>query len=141
MSALPFLSVKGSLRPITPEGEALVESLQGRVVSWEYLPPQRLKTRQQEKFWHGPMCAAIAACWATDPNQEWLISPTKTIVHDAFMRAVFGEVETPLGKARHTSSKLTIQQYGQLIKAGQDHLVERYPGVQVPSGDQIQEGL
>ena len=76
MSIVRLLSVNGSLQPITPEGEALVESLRGRVAPFEHLTPQRLKTRQQEKFWHGPVCGLIAACWKSDPTLNWSVTPS-----------------------------------------------------------------
>ena len=126
MSVLPFLSVNGSLQPITPEGEALVESLRGRVEPFEHLTPQRLKTRQQERYWWGPVLGLIVACWKSDPAFDWSISPSKDHVHDAFMRAVFGTVQTPMGEARNSSTKLTLEQYGQLIEAGGEHLMDKY---------------
>ena len=124
MSILPFVVLKGSLRPVTPEGEAVLLSHQGRVVKVEILTPRQIHTRQQEKFWWGPMLSTIRACWAEEMG--WTVLPVKDVIHGRLVAAVFGTVDTPLGPERVSSRDLTVEQYSQLIQAGTEHLWNKY---------------
>jgi hypothetical protein len=126
---LPFLAVKGALRPISPEGEAVVLSKQGQVVKVEILTPKQIHSRQQENYWHGVIVPMILACWLNE--KEWAVQPTHESVHGRLVRAVFGEVDTPLGPERKSSTNLTIEQYSELIENGKNYLWARY-GVTAP---------
>lgn len=124
MSILPFLCLQGSLRPVTPEGEAVCLSSEGRVVKVEILTPKQLHTRAQANYWHGVMVPTILACWKAE--KEWTVTPDHDTVHGRLVAAVFGMVDTPLGQERRSSRNLTVEQYSQLIEAGKEHLWTRY---------------
>ena len=121
---LPFLAVDGSLRPISPEGEAVVLSNSGRVVKVEILTPKQIHTRQQEKYWWAVIVPMILACWAHEMG--WTVLPDKEVVHGRLVSAVFGTVDTPLGPERVSSRNLTVEQYTKLIEAGKDYLWAKY---------------
>jgi hypothetical protein len=121
---LPFLAVKGTLRPISPEGEAFVLSKERQVVKAEFLTPKQIHSRAQECYWHGVMVPCILACWKAE--KEWSVTPNHDTVHGRLVAAVFGMIDTPLGPERMSSTKLTIEQYTQLIEAGKEHLWDRY---------------
>ena len=124
MSILPFLCLQGSLRPVTPEGEAVCLSKQGQLVKVEVLSPKQLHSRQQEKYWHGVIVPMILACWLAE--KEWAVKPNHDTVHGRLVRAVFGEIETPLGPERMSSTNLTVEQYSELIERGIEYLMDRY---------------
>ena len=126
---LPFLAVKGSLRPISPEGEAVCLSKQGQVVKAEILTPRQIHSRRQENYWHGVIVPMILACWLAE--KEWAIPPDHGTVHGRLVGVVFGMVDTPLGPERLSSTPLTIQQYSTLIKRGVEYLHMKY-GVVAP---------
>ena len=126
---LPFLAIRGTLRPTSPEGEAVVLSKQGQIVKLEILTPKQIHSRQQEKFWHGVIVPIILACWLAE--KEWAVTPDHDTVHGRLVAAVFGEIETPLGRERMSSTKLTIEQYSTLIERGVEYLLTRY-GVVAP---------
>ena len=42
------------------------------------------------------------------------------------MRTIFGVLVTPMGEARKSSKRLTLEQYSELIEAGAEHLLEKY---------------
>jgi hypothetical protein len=121
---LPFLALKDSLRPISPEGEAAVLSKQGQVVKVEILSPKQIHSRQQERYWFGVIVPMILACWLNE--KEWAVEPDKETVHGRLVAAVFGMIETPLGPERVSSRHLTVEQYSQLIQAGKDYLWGKY---------------
>lgn len=121
---LPFLAMKDSLRPISPEGEAVLLSHQGRVVKVEILTPKQIHTRQQEKYWWAVMVPLILACWTQEMG--WAVTPDKEVAHGRMVAAVFGTVDTPLGQERVSSRNLTIEQYSQLIEAGREYLLTKY---------------
>lgn len=122
--SLPFLAHDGCLRPITPEGEALCAGRQGHVVKVDILTPKQIHSRAQENYWHGVMVPCILACWKAE--KEWSVTPNHDTVHGRLVAAVFGMIDTPLGPERMSSTKLTIEQYTQLIEAGKEHLWDRY---------------
>lgn len=85
---------------------------------------ERIRTRQQEKFWHGVVVPIVEQCWMHEKG--WAAPPAKGVVHGALVRAVFGEIETPLGPERRSSTTLTIKEYGTLIEWAGDYLLRKY---------------
>ena len=131
---LPFLVFEGSLQPVTPEGEAVCLAYRGQVLHVEVLTPRTLHTRLQEKYWWSVGVPTILACWRAKRGWSVVVESSeraKQVVHDAVMREVFGEVETPLGTARKSSTTLTVEQYSQLIDWAAKYLLDEF-GVVMP---------
>lgn len=135
---LPFLAIEGSLRPVSPEGEAVCLAHRGQIVRMELMTPRKLHTRQQEKFWWAVAVPTILACWRAKKGWSVLVEDAdgaKRVVHDMVMRQVFGEVETPLGNARKSSTTLAIEEYSRLIDWAAVYLREEF-GVELPKPEE-----
>lgn len=117
----------GKLKPFDPElwAQAIEEWPEG-VLYVELQDEKRAHTRQQEKFWFGVICPFIAELWKAEMG--WAVVPAnaKDIVHDTVMRAVYGEIDTPLGKARKSSKVLTLEQYSELIEWAKEYVWIKY---------------
>lgn len=102
------------------------------VINVELQDERRMHSRAQERFWWGVMIPAVLELWRQE--KEWTVLPEKGVVHGAFVRAVFGVVETPLGPERRSSTGLTLEEYSQLIEAAREHALTKY-GVVLPDAE------
>lgn len=116
--------VSDALVPTDSASAYAIKSWKTDVINVELQDERRMHSRQQEKFWHGVICPAVAELWRQD--KEWSFTPDKGVVHGAFMVAVFGVVRTPVGEARRSSTTLTLEEYSQLIEAAREHAWTKY---------------
>ena len=123
-----FRKFGGEMKPLEPELWAkAIESWPDGIVYVELQDEKRAHTRQQEKFWWGVVVPFVLELWKQE--RGWTVTPSPEVVHDGFVRAVFGVLDTPLGAARRSSTTLTLEEYSQLIEAAHEHVLERFPEV------------
>lgn len=115
--------------------QAVLKEFGDRVVYVELEDEKRMRTRQQEKLWHGVCVPTLCAFWTE--RALWKLpasgKASHDACHDAWMRIVFGEVQTPVGRARRSSTGLTIEEYGQLIDAASEYLRGQKPPILLPN--------
>ena len=111
---------------------AVIRSWKSDVVNVELQDERRAHSRQQEKFWWAIIVPAIGELWRQEKG--WSVAPDKSVVHGAFVQAVFGMVDTPLGPTRRSSTTLTLDEYSQLISAAHEHAWTKYK-VNLPTSE------
>lgn len=85
---------------------------------------ERMKTRQQEKYWHGVIVPIVEQCWMHEMG--WACPPPKGVTHGALVGAIFGKVDTPLGPERRSSATFTFEEYSILIDGAKDYAMRKY---------------
>lgn len=116
--------VMDSLVPLDTASAYAIKAWPKDVIDVELQDARRMHSRQQEKFWWGVAVPIIMECWRHE--KEWAVAPSKDVAHGALVRAVFGEIQTPLGPERRSSKDLTLEEYSQLIEWARDYLLTKY---------------